>query len=263
MVRYARPVVFPSHREIDVTADGDIGGLRLNRPDRLNALTSSVMSSVIEAAEWFDARSQVRAVVISGAGDAFCAGVDIAEFASLESLEASLAAFRLGAALVRTVESMRPITIAALHGSVVGGGVVVAAACDLRVAAEDTSFSIPEVDLGIPLLWDAIPRLVREIGPARTRELVMTCRPFTAVEAENMGFVNRVVPAADVFTAANALAREVAARPAVPVEMTKRQVAAALGTGSFPTDAEALGAVLTDADSRARRDEYLRRFLDR
>lgn len=263
MVRYARPVAFPSHREIDVTVDGDIGGLRLNRPDRLNALTSSVMSSVIEAAEWFDARTQVRVVVISGAGDAFCAGVDIVEFGSLGSLEASLPAFRLGAAFVSTVESMRPITIAALHGSVVGGGVVLAAACDLRVAAEATSFSIPEVDLGIPLLWDAIPRLVREIGPARTRELVMTCRPFTAVEAENMGFVNRVVPAVDVFTAANAFAREVAARPAVPVEMTKRQVAAALGTGSFLTDAEALGAVLTDAESRARRDEYLRHFRDR
>jgi enoyl-CoA hydratase/carnithine racemase len=91
----------------------------------------------------------------------------------------------------------------------------------------------------------------------------MTCRRFTAVEAENMGFLNRVVPAGDVPTAANGLAREIAARPPVPVEMTKRQVAAALGTGTFPTDAEALGVVFTDADSRTRRDEYLRHFLDR
>ena len=256
-------MAFPSHSEIVVTVDGGVGGLRLNRPDRLNALTASVMSAVIEAAEWFDAQPRVRAVVISGAGDAFCAGVDIAEFGSLDSLEASLPAFRLGATFVRTVESMRPITVAALHGKVVGGGVVLAAACDLRVAAEDTSFSIPEVDLGIPLLWDAIPRLVREIGPARTRELVMTCRPFTAAEAENLGFLNRVVPAAEVSIAANALAREVAARPPVPVEMTKRQVAAALGAGTAPTDEEALGAVFTDADSRARRDEYLRHFRGR
>jgi enoyl-CoA hydratase/carnithine racemase len=256
-------VAFPSHSEIVVTVDGGVGGLRLNRPDRLNALTASVMSAVIEAAEWFDAQPRVRAVVISGAGDAFCAGVDIAEFGSLDSLEASLPAFRLGATFVSTVESMRPITVAALHGNVVGGGVVLAAACDLRVAAEDTSFSIPEVDLGIPLLWDAIPRLVREIGPARTRELVMTCRPFTAAEAENLGFLNRVVPAAEVSIAANALAREVAARPPVPVEMTKRQVAAALGAGTAPTDEEALGAVFTDADSRARRDEYLRHFRGR
>ena len=256
-------MAFPSHSEIVVTVDGGVGGLRLNRPDRLNALTASVMSAVIEAAEWFDAQPRVRAVVISGAGDAFCAGVDIAEFGSMDSLEASLPAFRLGATFVSTVESMRPITVAALHGNVVGGGVVLAAACDLRVAAEDTSFSIPEVDLGIPLLWDAIPRLVREIGPARTRELVMTCRPFTAAEAENLGFLNRVVPAAEVSIAANALAREVAARPPVPVEMTKRQVAAALGAGTAPTDEEALGAVFTDADSRARRDEYLRHFRGR
>ena len=249
------------HREIEVSGGETVGRLRLNRPDRLNALTSAVMSAVIEAAEWFDAQTRIRAVVISGAGDSFCAGFDVAEFASLRGFEDAVPVFRLGTSFVETVEAMRPVTVAALHGNVVGGGVALAAACDLRIAADDTVFSIPEVDLGIPLLWDAIPRLVREIGPTRTKELVMTCRPFSAVEAERMGFLNHIVPATEVVTAAEKLAGEVAARPPMSVEMTKRQVAAALGGEVGSVDEEALRRVLTDPESLEQRAAYLRRFV--
>jgi enoyl-CoA hydratase/carnithine racemase len=184
----------------------------------------------------------------------------VAEFASLRGCEDAAPVFRLGARLVDTVEVMRPVTVAALHGNVVGGGVALAAACDLRIAADDTVFSIPEVDLGIPLLWDAIPLLVREIGPTRTKELVMTCRPFRAVEAERMGFLNHIVPATEVMTAAEKLAGEIAARPPMPVEMTKRQVAAALSGEVSPVDEEAFRKVLTDPDCLEQRAGYLRRF---
>ena len=85
------------------------------------------------------------------------------------------------------IEQMRATTIVRLHGHIVGGGVVLASACDMRVAAEDARFSIPEIELGIPLAWGGIPRLVREIGPAMTKELVMTCRPFTSQEAKALG----------------------------------------------------------------------------
>src|SRR5690606_19166115 len=88
------------------------------------------------------------------------------------------------------LEAMRPVTVARIHGHCVGGAVVLAAACDLRVAAASTRFAIPEVDLGIPLAWGGIPRLVREIGPALTKELVMTCRPFGADEAKAAGLLN-------------------------------------------------------------------------
>ena len=220
------------------------------------------MEDLIVAAARLDAAHHVRAVVVSGSGPAFCAGFDVAEFAMMTGCEPGLAVARLGSAMAHAIESMRPITVATLHGRVVGGGLVLAAACDLRVAADDTIFSIPEVDLGIPLLWNAIPRLVREIGPARTRELVMTCRPFTAAEAYDMGFLNRVVPAGDVAAAAEELAAEVAARPRVPVEMTKRQIAAALGSGDPISDEEALLAALTDHEAQACRGAYLRRFTE-
>ena len=95
--------------------------------------------------------------------------------------------------MAEAIESMRAITIARIHGHCVGGGCGAGGACDLRVAADTTRFSIPEVDLGIPLAWGGIPRLVREIGPAMTKELVLSCRPFSAEEARGLGFVNRVV----------------------------------------------------------------------
>ena len=106
-----------------------------------------------------------------------------------------------GRLMAEALERTSPVLIAALHGHVVGGGLVISSACDLRIATTDVSFSIPEVDLGIPLAWGGIPRLVREIGPALTKELVMTCRPFGASEAMNAGFLNRVVPPGELDTA--------------------------------------------------------------
>ena len=134
------------------------------------------------------------------------------------------------------------MTVAAIHGHCVGGGVVLAAACDLRVAATDVRFVIPEVDLGIPLAWGGIPRLVREVGPAATRDLVLTCRPFGAAEAQALGFVNRVVPEPDLTEAAEELARLLASKSAYTLRATLRAVDAAAealvptgGRGTTPT----------------------------
>ena len=95
--------------------------------------------------------------------------------------------------MARAMDEMRAVTVAKVHGWCVGGGLVLAGVCDLRVAARSARFSIPEVELGIPLAWGGIPRLVREIGPALTKELVMTCREFGPDEAKAAGFLNRVV----------------------------------------------------------------------
>jgi len=144
----------------------------------------------------------------------------------------------------------------------VGGGVVLAAACDLRVAAEDARFVIPEVDLGIPLAWGGIPRLVREIGPAATRDLVMTCRPFGAAEAQALGFVNRVVPAPELEEAATELARLLASKSAYTLRATLRAVDAAaealVPTGGAWNDADSLAAARRDPESR----ETARRYLE-
>ena len=166
---------------IRVCVDGGVGHLTLSRPDRLNAIGVGMMREIAEAARWFDGQPEVRVVVVSGEGRAFCAGADLKDppVAAAAPREDRTWAERrevgqLGLRMADAVEQMRAVTIAQIHGYAVGGGLVLMCACDLRVAAENAVLSIPEVDLGIPLAWGGIPRLVREIGPALTKELSRT-----------------------------------------------------------------------------------------
>ncbi len=190
-------------------------------------------------------------VIVTGEGRAFSSGFDLREFADPDAATANPRdSADLGRRMAEALDRMTALTIAAIKGPCVGGGVVLAAACDLRIAADDTVFSIPEVDLGIPLAWGGIPRLVREIGPAMTRELVLTCRPFDADEARSLGFVNRVVPRADLEATVDELATQLAAKAPNVVRTTKRQVAEALdavsSTAGAWADADLLGAALRD-----------------
>lgn len=254
------------YESIIVAASGPVGRLTLNRPDRLNALSFATMREIIDACATLSA-SEVRVVVVSGAGRAFSAGFDLADFADGGFVNAGHAeryeAAALGQRMAEALMAMRPVTVAALHGAVVGGGLVVAAACDLRVAARDATISIPEVDLGIALAWGAIPMLVAELGPALTRELVMTCRPLSADDALAAGFLNRVVDAGDLDEAAAELAEAVAARPRLPIEITKKHVNEVLRHDFARDDAADLLAALSDPEATESRARYLERWLRR
>ncbi len=222
-IAYASTMEFET---LTVGADRSLGRIVLNRPATLNSMTPQLLEELIGAARWFEPQLDVRVVVISGAGRSFTSGFDLDSFAGMlsggwvERRELS----GLGGRMADAIEGMRAVTIAQLHGWVVGGGMVLASACDLRVAATDTRFKIPEVELGLPLNWAGIPRLVREIGPARTRELVMTCREFTAQEAVGMGFLNRVVPLGELEATVAELAVRLISMPAVPLLSTKASV---------------------------------------
>jgi enoyl-CoA hydratase/carnithine racemase len=149
---------------------------------------------------------------------------------------------------------MQAITVASIRGHCIGGGVVLAAACDLRVASRTAVFRIPEIDLGIPLFWTGVPRLERELGPALTKELVLTGRAFDADEARSIRFVNRVVADDELEAATDRLAVELAAKPGLVLRTTKRQVeaAAALSTdGDADGDAARYVAAMSDAECRA------------
>ena len=184
-----------AYETITATIDHGIGRLTLNQPHKLNPLGTNTLQDIIDATIWFN-KENVSVVIVSGNGRAFTAGFDLREFTNPDRTGKDGAA--LGREMAEAIDRMKPVTIASLHGHCIGGGVVLASACDIRIASENTIFSIPEVDLGIPLAWGGIPRLVREIGPAMTKELVMTCRPFDANEAKSLGFINRVVKEADL-----------------------------------------------------------------
>ena len=245
-------------KTLTVGIEGGIGKLTLNQPDNLNPLGTDTLQEIIEATRWFDAQN-VPVVIVSGEGRVFSAGFDLREFNAPDQDGRNGAA--LGKQMADAIENMAAVAIAAVHGHCVGGGVVLVGACDLRIAATNTNFSIPEVDLGIPLAWGGIPRLVREIGPAMTRELVMTCRPFTASEAKSIGFINRVVEEAELGQEALDLASAIKKRPQSVIQTTKQQVRSA-AEDLASTHNEWIGELLItaagqNADARQAAHQYL------
>ena len=257
---------------LNLEVTGSIGRLTLNRPERLNALSRTMLRELAEAAQWFDAQSEVRVVILSGAGRAFCAGADLKNTSAKDDAEepenswlANRAAAQTGLRMMDAVEQMRATTIASVQGYAVGGGVLLMAACDLRIATEDARFSIPEVELGIPLTWGGIPRLVREIGPAMTKELVLTCRQFTPQEAQAMGFVNRVVRPDELEQKTIELAEEIAAKPAVPAAITKEHINAVIRAMAGLTgyaDGDVLLSALSSPEAVQARKLYIERRLE-
>lgn len=260
----------PELETVILELEPPIGRLRLHRPERLNALGPLIMNELIEAAHFFDRHLDIKVVIVSGDGRAFSAGADLrgdGPTEAPESWQARREASQLGLRLMNAVEQMRAVTIAQVHGHAVGGGFLLMCACDLRVVAEGTVFFIPEVELGLPLTWGGIPRLVREIGPAMTRELVMTCRRFDGREARDLGLVNRLVPLDRLPAEAQELAEVLAAMPGGPLVMTKDAVNAAAeamasGANAF-ADGDLLLAAGADRASADARERYTRRAFDR
>lgn len=245
---------------IAVETKGPIGQIRLARPEKLNPLSTATLQELARAARLFDEHRDVKIVVVRGEGRAFSAGADLSSFAERQALSPRDAG-DVGREMADALESMRALSIAAIRGWCVGGGLVVAAACDLRIASENARFSIPEVDLGIPLAWGGIPRLVREIGPALTKELVLTCRSFDAQEARAVGFLNRVVPDDALDASVDELAESLAKKAGLTIFATKRHVNAVtdqmVGTMRSWSDADGLANALQDPECADARRAYL------
>jgi enoyl-CoA hydratase/carnithine racemase len=263
-------------RTLRASVDGAIGELVLDRPGVLNALSHESLGELVDAARWFDEKPAIKAVLIRGEGRAFCAGADLGSVAaggvpgaaprdesSKDDEEARRQALDIGRRMAEAIGNMRAMTVVAIHGHCVGGGVVLASACDIRLAAEGTRFCIPEVDLGIPLSWSGIPRLVREIGPAMTKELVLTCRAFDAREAKEIRFLNRVVPAHELLEQAREVVAKLATQPAYSLTLTKRHINAvaeeAGSTSHSFWESEMLLGAMRDQDSRDATTRYLQR----
>lgn len=242
---------------------GDVATITLDRPGKLNALTVAMLGDIQGAAAAV-AASEARVVILRGAGRSFTAGMDLATFTRGPLMDADpdrrYDAAHLGRTAANALATMPQVSIAALHGHVVGGGIVLAAACDLRIADEPTAFSIPEIDVGIPLAWGGLERLVAEIGPARTKEIVMTGRWFSAAEAHAWGLVNTVVPEGASLDAAMDLASVIATKARFPITTTKRHVAEIVAGDTTRDDALGLVAAIEDPEAAALRAAYLARF---
>ena len=243
---------------ITVRRDRTLRGLmtiRLDRPEKLNAIDFTMHEELQRACHALRYDAEARVVIITGAGRAYSAGNDLRPKRQPRVKSELEARLRLGAGnrTCEAIESLDQVTICAVNGLAVGGGVVIAASCDMRLAAESAWFSIPEVDLALPLTWNALPRLMRELGTARTKELVMTCDRFTAQQALAWGFVNHVYADAKLMAEARALAKKLLDKDPMALAATK-SATAALARALVPPEAtQADREMLYLADLLARR----------
>src|SRR6185369_16002355 len=199
-------------------ADG-IGTIRLDRP-KMNALNQQVQEELREVATAAANDGDVRAVIVYGGERVFAAGADIKEMSGMGFTQMSARAVALSGAFDTLARVPKPV-VAAINGYALGGGCELALACDWRVAAEDAQLGQPEIALGIIPGAGGTQRLSRLVGPARAKDLVMTGRFVGAAEAERIGLVDKVVPAADVYGAARELVRPFVTGPAQALRAAK------------------------------------------
>jgi enoyl-CoA hydratase len=197
--------------------DGAVAVVTINRPKVLNALNTQTIDELRRAVLDLKQDDDVRAIVLTGAGDkSFVAGADINELAvqtPVSGREHALA----GQHVFDLIENLGKPVIAAINGYALGGGCELAMACTLRLAADTAKLGQPEINLGILPGYAGTQRLPRLVGKGKALELILTGVPITAVEAERIGLVNRVVPAAELMTAARTLAADLARQPPVAV----------------------------------------------
>jgi len=211
--------------------EGAVALLTLNRPQSLNALNAPLLDELRQAILQIRDDSSLRAVIITGAGSrAFAAGADLKELSVLSPM-AMQAYAQTGQRVFDLVEHLGKPVVAAVNGFALGGGCELAMACTLRVAADTARFGQPEVNLGLMPGFAGTQRLPRLIGQGRALDLLLTGRQIDAAEALRIGLVERVVPAADVMTAARTIADEFAAKPPLAV----RSILEAVQRGSETT----------------------------
>jgi enoyl-CoA hydratase len=207
---------------VAVERAGAVATVTIQRPDKLNALNGRVVADLAQAfASLASATERVGCAVLTGAGKAFVAGADIAEMATLSTVEAKQFA-DAGHALGAQIEALSFPVIAAVNGFALGGGCELALACDFIYAAEGAKLGQPEVNLGIIPGFGGTQRLVRRIGQARARELVYTGDMITAEQALAIGLVNAVHPAAELLARARETATKIASRGPLAVAASKR-----------------------------------------
>jgi len=190
-----------------------IAVVTINRPEKRNALSREVRECLYQRLQEIDSRKDVRAVIITGAGEAFVAGADIASMKDYTS-EAAMKASRHGSRIFSFLENMRVPVIAAINGWALGGGCELTLACDMRICSDDARFGQTEVRIGIIPGYGANVRLPRLIGTGKAKELIYTGRIIDAAEAERIGLVNSVVSKNILMDEAMKLAGRISKGPA-------------------------------------------------
>jgi enoyl-CoA hydratase/carnithine racemase len=205
--------------------EADVAVLTLHRPEKLNALSTALEEDLARALDRGDV-ADARAVVLEGSGRAFSAGADVTEM-SRQSPADVLRYYATTGEVYERVAALRVPSVAAIHGYCLGGGLELSLACDLRIADETATFGLPEVAIGIVPSSGGLHRLVRALGPARAKELILMRERFDATEALRFGVVTEVVAPGAAPARALEVAAAMTSLPPLAVEIAKRAIDAA------------------------------------
>lgn len=213
-----------SEERVQYRIDQGIGRLTINRPEKLNALDRDTVQDIDRCVAAAAGDPGVGVLVLTGAGEkAFVAGADIKELSS-QTPAGGDAYARAGQGVFDRLERLGKPSLAAINGYALGGGLELALACTLRIAAETARVGLPETTLGIIPGYGGTQRLARLIGPGRAMELILTGEMIDAREAHRIGLVNRVVPAAELAASADALARTLLARGPMALRLAMQAI---------------------------------------
>ena len=238
--------------------EGAIGWLAFNQPDRLNAVRLDMWLALPEAVAELYVDPDVRAIVVIGAGDrAFISGADIAEFDRERFNAKSNGPFTeaVTSATSALVKAVKP-AIAMIKGFCIGGGMVIASACDFRICAEGSRFGVPAGRLGLGYELDNYKRLFNLVGPGIAMEMLATARQFSDLEALQARFVNRIVPAAGLEPAVRELVAAIAGNAPLSVAAAKMANRAALEPALKASAQEAIDACFNSADYKEGRAAF-------
>jgi enoyl-CoA hydratase/carnithine racemase len=239
-----------------------VGRITFNQPEKRNAMSVTMWDGMARALDAFEADSSVRCVVLTGAGDkAFVSGADISQFDKVRSdadAQQEYARQTTGGRL-RLANYAKPV-IAEIRGFCMGGGLGIAMSCDIRIASDDSQFGIPAAKLGIAYGFDMVRHLVSLVGPAHAHMILMTGERFDAKEAERVGLVNKVVPAAELSATVAKLTATLAQNAPLSLFANKQTVKAVL-QDARDRDMAALNAAMAacfdSADYREGRTAFM------
>lgn len=254
-------------KHFKVERDGPVATLTLARPTVRNAFSIALMRELTAFARACEDDKEIDVVLVTGGTDYFSAGADLRDpdrFAVddkpfVEQRDAQGTGFRM----CKAWEAMPQITIAAIEGYAIGGGVAFSLACDWRVMANNAFLSMPEIGLGFPLTWGTIPRIVGLAGPAQAKRIVILCERMNATEAREFGLVDYIAPAGGALAKAQTIAAQVTALPRHSVRMTKETINTLAGVhnalGAHATGDQFLLASRTEESKAARSKFKLRK----
>jgi len=209
---------------VEIERNGDIAIVRMKREKSLNAFNRELTEELTEVGRQFHREHDTHAVILTGSLRAFSAGADLKEGRPPMTFAEQRERSHLGRHLCNAWEGMPQTTIAAIEGPAVGAGCAIAIACDWRVMAQDAYLYVPEVKIGLTLQWQAIPRLVSLVGPARAKRIVMLCEKMPAAQALDWGLIEEIAPPGGAIDKALELARAARAMPPVIMTMTKQAI---------------------------------------